>query len=100
MGTTPYVVTTTTYTTTTVYGFDCSNVQCPATLPVNKGPNIKCPGDITTCTEALCCQKYATCDTFQCRADQLNHAESFCKGGLAVSIQDCDALTCCEDRAT
>merc|ERR1711971_1288615 len=95
--TTPYVEPTT--TTTTVYTFDCSQVQC-VNFPVNKGHNIKCPGDITTRTEELCCEQYATCDTFLCGVDAINKPTVFCKGGLALTIQDCDADTCCAARAT
>merc|ERR1711862_657974 len=68
--TTLYTVETTTTTvvpttTTTTTSFDCSEVQC-INFPVNKGANIPCPGDISTCTEELCCEQYATCDTFAC----------------------------------
>jgi len=108
--TTPYVTTTTLYgatttttyaTTTTTYSFDCSQITCVnADKKVNKGPNIKCPGDVSTCTQDLCCEQYATCDTFLCTDDYVNEPKTLCKGGLATSIQDCDTGTCCKAKGT
>merc|ERR1712003_522427 len=101
--TTTVAPTTTVYatTTTTTTGFDCSMVACPADNPVQKGSNIKCPGALETCTVDLCCEKYATCDTFACDlstgfSPKDASASVFCKGGLAVDIKDCDQATCCE----
>merc|ERR1712107_592681 len=80
--------------------YDCTHFTCPADLPVNKGANIKCPGDLTSCDAQLCCQKYATCDTFTCPANSVNKPTKLCKDGTALSITDCDADTCCDEKAT
>merc|ERR1712232_1266065 len=50
----------------------------------------------------VCCQRYATCDTFLCGDDYAgNKGEStLCGGGLALSIDECNAATCCIAFAT
>merc|ERR1712232_1127562 len=83
-------------TTTTVYvapkskavsSYTCNMINC-VHLPVNKGVNVVCKGDLSTCTEEFCCEEYATCDTFACTALQVNLATNFCKGGRSLSIAD------------
>lgn len=98
-----YAATTTAATTTTTsYGFDCSIYSCPTTKKVNKGKNIKCGVLQSSCTEYLCCETYATCDTLVCPDTHVNAgAKVFCKGpNAAVNIADCSALDCCKAKAT
>lgn len=84
-------------TTTTSYGFDCSSFQCPVGGPsINKGKNIKCGVLQASCTQALCCQSYATCDTLICPSGQSGSVGKICgKTGLALAIKDCVAADCC-----